>query len=269
MKRTFSFIASALIATTACRAGAAPMTFVVEDFPPFNLIENGVVSGPIPEIVTAVCVSMQEQCNFVTYPWRRAYWMAVEGLVDGIFVLQRLPEREPDFRFTDPVVRTAFSLFAQKDAHIEYSTPCSIRGHTIGVYGPSATSAAAEQLAKSSEDVNIVLEIDNLTVLRKLRGERYGKTGIAVLNRDVGRYLIQRCGMTGLVRIGDIKDVHYSIGLSRKKVSAEQTERFNLALRSSSVRNQVKAILEKYGMSAPDGVSVEKADHWYFGSSGC
>lgn len=250
-----SFFAGAAFADTNT---AGTMRFVVEDFPPFNVIENGAASGPMTEVVKAVCARLHTQCEFLVLPWRRAYRMAFEGMVDGIFVLQRLPERERDFFFTDPVVTTAIGLFALKDAQVRYSTPCSARNHTIGVYGPSATSAAAEQLALSSENVTLVMELDNLTVLRKLLHQRYGERALGALNRHVGNYLLAQHGIREIEWVGDIKELQYAIGLSRKKVSTEQAERFNQALRELIRQNHVKAILEKHGLHAPGTTSVPR-----------
>lgn len=248
---------------------ARPMRFVVEDFPPFNIIENGIPSGPMLEVVQEACARLRIECEFTVYPWRRAYRMAAEGLVDGIFVLQKLPEREQDFFFTVPVVQTAISLFALKGSPVRYSTPCSVRNYTIGVYGPSATSAAAEQLALSSENVTLVVEVDNLTVLRKLRHRRYGDHALGAINRDVGRYLLAQHGMPEIEWIGDIRSLQYAIGLSRKKVSAEQADLFNQALRELIRQNRVKAILEKYGLHAPEDIPPSRSAQWPFGITGC
>ena len=64
------------------------------EFPAFILDDNGKGAGPFPEVVRAVCDSMKIQCTLKVLPWRRAYAMAVTGVVDGIFVLARNPERE-------------------------------------------------------------------------------------------------------------------------------------------------------------------------------
>lgn len=229
-------------------APADPMTFTMEHFPPFNADEQGTAVGPLPDIVRATCTAMKIQCIFEIYPWRRAYRMVEEGKADGIFVLLRTPEREKDFYFSDPVIQTAYTLFANQSAKIAYSTPQDLNGYTLGVYGPSGTSITAEEIAKSAVDLRIVMEVDNPTVFRKLSGMRYGEKSVAVMNYDVGHYILKQEKISGIKAIGDIKRIDYTIGLSRKKVDEKQAEKFNAMLRTLIRNGTVKTIVEKYGM---------------------
>ncbi len=225
------------------------MNFVMESFPPFIVDDQAQGTGPFPEIVRAVCESMKIECALKLLPWRRAYAMAESGAVDGIFVLARTVEREKLFHFSDAVMQSSFVVFS-RDAAFTYARPQDLNGFTVATYGPSAVSQEMVLLSKSLSTVRLEMEVDNRLVLRKLRAGRYVEPAVAVMNKDVGLQIIAEEKLTGLLVAGEYKQVAYSIGLSRKKVSKEQAERFNAALRELVKQGVVKTIADKYGLKA-------------------
>lgn len=229
-------------------AAAEPMLFVMQVFPPFVMDERSESEGAFPEMVRAVCAIMKTDCRTEIYPWRRALRMAEEGDAHGILVIQKLPEREQRFHMTPPIVHSSYVVFAREESHIAYSSPHDLDGYTIGVYGPSATSQTADSIAKAVPTAKIVLEVDNATVLRKLSALRYGEKAVAVMNADVGKYLILSQGITGLAVAGEIRKIEYYIGLSRRRFSDRQAEQFNAALQELGKSGVIKAIASKYGL---------------------
>lgn len=257
--RCISWAALAGLLLAGSARAAESMIFVMQSFPPFVVDEKGSPHGPFPDLVRAVCASMKIECKQQIYPWRRALRMAEEGDADGILVIQRLPEREQAFYIIDPIVRSSYVVFAPERAPLKYAAPIDLEGYTVGVYGPSASSQTAEEIAKSAPTMRMVLEVDNATVLRKLSAQRYGEQGAAVMNHEVGKYLIKQDNITGLKVVGEIKKIEYCIGLSRKKLSGKQADRFHVALTELSRDGTLKAILEKYGMKPAfvHGISVK------------
>ena len=240
--------ATVLSAVLAGTVQAAPMTFVMEPFPPFVIDEKGDAAGPFPETVRAVCEALKTLCTLEIYPWRRAYLLAKQGMVDGIFVLLRTPEREKEFHFTDNVFQTSYAVFARQAEKLAYATPKDLSGYTVAVYGPSGTSKTTEDAVRQAAGVHMAIEVDNTTVLRKLAAGRYGEHAVAVVNQDVGLYLLKQEKIDGLKIVGSIKKVDYAIGLSRKRMSEEQADQFNAGLRELVRKGTVRTIAEKYGV---------------------
>lgn len=240
-------------------AQAESMTFVMQSFPPFVVDQKGHAEGPFPDVVRAVCASINISCKQQVYPWRRALRMAEEGDADGILVIQKLPEREKAFYLSEPIVRTSYAVFVHQNSTLSYSAPMDLEAYTVGVYGPSATSQAAEEIAKSAPAMSLVMEVSNLTVLRKLSALRYGERSAAVMNLDVGNYLLKQENIADIKVAGEIKKIEYFIGLSRKKVSGKQAEQFHAALHELTRNGTIKAIIEKYGMkpAASQGASAK------------
>ncbi len=245
-----------IIIVALCAAALPPaqadttMTFVMEPFPPFVGLDKGVPSGPFPDVVRAVCASIQIQCKFEALPWRRAYVMVEMGNLDGILLLVHTVEREKYFYFTEPVIQSSYALFTRHGTPLHYSAPKDLAGFTVAAYGPSGTSAAAEEIAKHAAGMRLEIEVDNHAVMRKLDAGRYPEPAAAVLNRDVGLAMMAQQKITTLKVAGEIRRVDYAIGLSRKKVAPELAERFTTALHELVKKGVVKAIAEKYGLKA-------------------
>ena len=246
MSRHFIFL-SALFLAWPGRAQAQPMTFVMENFPPFIVDDHGQGVGPYTDVVRAVCAAMQVQCTFKLLPWRRAYAMAQSGAVDGIFVIARNPEREQAFFFSDPVFQSSFAVFARRP-NFNYIQPQDLKGFTVATYGPSAVSKEMEALSKTVPNMHLEMEIDNPAVLRKLLAGRYPEPAAAVMNKEVGLHIIAREKLAGVRVAGEFKQIAYAIGLSRNKVNEEQAERFNRTLRELVKQGTIKTIADKYGL---------------------
>jgi polar amino acid transport system substrate-binding protein len=244
-------IALALFPPVMAQAQSQSMTFVMENFPPYIVDDHGRGAGPFPEVVRAVCDSMKIRCTLRLLPWRRAYAMAEMGSVDGIFVLGRTKERERIFHFSPPVFESSFAIISSNPA-FAYSGPQDLRGYTVATYGPSAVSKQMQELAKTVPNMRLMIEIDNPSVLRKLRAGRYGAAAVAVMNREVGLQLIAQENLTGLRLVANYMPISYGIGFSRKRVSEKQAGEFNQALGELTKRGTVKSIADKYGLKAAD-----------------
>lgn len=235
---------------SGAEAGPKPLVlkFATEPYPPFQYEEAGKPAGPLIEVLQAVCATAEFVCTAEMMPFRRSLKTTDAGILDGISIALRTPEREKSFFVTDDVVRTSFAFFTHAGSGFNYRTPQDLSNTTIGVYGPSGASTTASNLAKGS-NAQLEIELDNITVLRKLARGRYGVNGAALVNSDVAMALIKENGLEGLVNAGEAKSVDYAIGLSRNKVSAEQAELFNSKLRILKRNGVVKSILQKYGLT--------------------
>lgn len=241
-------MAGLLAAPPAIADEAVPMTFVMQSFPPFAFEQDGRIQGLFPELVLEVCKALNTRCKLAVYPWRRALSLAENGMVDGILVIQKLSQRESSFYLTEPVIHSSYGLYVSGNSDLQDFSEMQLRGYTIAAYGPSATSQAASDMLKSNSAAGLMMEIDNLTVLRKLAAQRYGAKGAAVVNVDVANDLIRQGKLPRVRLIGEIRQVEYRIGLSKRRVSAQQATRFGATLHRLMEDGTVKAIADKYEM---------------------
>lgn len=227
-----------------------PLTFVMQVFPPFNDLKAGQPVGVFPDILREVCAAMRTECKLEVYPWRRAYALAHGGMVDGILLLLKTPEREEVFHLGAPVIESAYVLYAQQHNPLRYTAPADLAGYTIGAYGPSGTSYAAGDLLRQIPGARLEVEMDNPTALRKLRLGRYGPKGAVFINQDLAQHLMRQEGDAGLKQVGEVQQVEYYIGLSRKKMPAQQAELFHATLRQLQRDGKVAAIAHRHGLKA-------------------
>ena len=156
MHRILSILLIWLLSNTA-PAGAAQWRFVPDDFPPFTYPADapasetaGVgVAGPFGEVVHAICARWQHQCTITLYPWQRAFRLAEQGQVDGIFTLPPSPQREQMFHISRMLVTSRYSVFAQAESSFVFNQPGDVAGRLVGVYGPSGTSYVLSERLKS------------------------------------------------------------------------------------------------------------------------
>ncbi len=65
-----------------------------EDYPPFEMRQQGELTGLHVEMVEAVAKSLALQVNWRSLPWKRALLMVETGQADAVTYISRTPERE-------------------------------------------------------------------------------------------------------------------------------------------------------------------------------
>jgi polar amino acid transport system substrate-binding protein len=247
-------LATLLVAIYACPLYAAEsLHFVAEPFPPFNYLENGEPSGPTVKIVREVCAHIKIECTFEIVPWRRAMLLAEQGKANGIFAIINTPERAKVFYFSEPIVETAYSLYALDTSKFTYHSDADLAGHTIGVYGPSGTSITLTEMVKPAPGAKIAVEVDVFTTLRVLSSGGYGEDGLVLSNRDVTDLAIKNTNIKNLRRVADARKIFYCIAFGKNNIDAQLFKRFDDALDKLLKDGTVKAILEKNNLKAPGG----------------
>lgn len=253
-----SGLASLVIGVLLTGLGAAlqaapepPLRFVTEPFPPYTYASQGKAAGPMVDVLQAACAQLKRACQIEVLPWRRALAMAERGEVDGIFTVSNTAERRQYFHVSVPVIDARYTLFAQAGEDFRLGADRQqLKGRTIGVYGPSGTAIALDELIAGVPDVGKHVEPDNITVLRKLAAGRYGHEGLALLNEAVALELIRSENLAGLQAAGTIKQFSYAFGLSRSRVTPEEARRFDAALHALCSSGRTAALLKPYALPA-------------------
>lgn len=227
--------------------------FVTEAFPPYTFMRAGQAAGPMVDVLQEVCIQLAWSCRIEVLPWRRALAMAERGQADGLFTLLDTPERRELFRPSSPVLDGRYTLFARAGQAFSYTGAASLAGRQIGVYGPSGSSISLRGLIDSlpsPDAAQLVLEPDNLTVLRKLVSGRYGEDGLAFMNESVALWLLRENGLNGLQAAGVAKQFSYSFGLSRQRIGEREFRRFNKALDELCRRGRTAELIRPYALPA-------------------
>jgi len=242
----FALLISVFLASA--NAQNTTLTFASQDNPPFNQDQDGHAIGPFADIIKLVCQRIQTDCVIETLPWRRVAAEVNQGRLSGQFPLVRYPEREQEFYLIGPVFYTYYAVYAGAGNTFQFHQAKDLEGYTIGVFGPSGTLKILERTTVGISPVKIEMEINNLTVLKKLSVGRYGPKGLGFINRDIAQYLISREHVANVHAVEEAQREGYYIGLSRKAVSADVAAKFTQALTAIKQSGEFAAILKKYGL---------------------
>ncbi len=87
---------------------------VTEEYPPYNFTENGKIVGISTEVVRAVLEEVGLEANIRSYPWPRAWRMALENENTMIYSISKVADRKDMFKWVGMVAPADNYLFALK-----------------------------------------------------------------------------------------------------------------------------------------------------------
>lgn len=94
------------------RADMAPLRILTEELPPYNMTQDGRVTGLSTEVVQAVQSEAGIAQPIQVMPWARAYNIALNEPNVLIYSISRTAQREPLFKWVGVVAPTQWFLFA-------------------------------------------------------------------------------------------------------------------------------------------------------------
>lgn len=171
------------------------------------------------------------------FPWERIYKLALEQPGYGVFVMARLPDREPLFKWVGPIGPDDWIMLARGDSKIALQSLEQARKYRIGAY---KGDAIAETLAKQGLKPLVVLrDQDNA---RKLVG---GQIDLWATGDPAGRYLARQEGVTGLKTVLRFHSAQLYLALN-KEVPDETVARLQAALDQLREEGVVEEIMGRY-----------------------
>ncbi|AMK10635.1 substrate-binding periplasmic protein [Pseudodesulfovibrio indicus] len=125
-----------LLAPSARPALAEPLpglTYLTEEYYPFNYTENGDLKGVSYELLRMVWEELGMPPKPVeVLPWARGYERVRFEKGTVLFSMARTPERERLFHWVGPIMAVRFVLIARKDRAIRLDSLDDLRGMTVG-----------------------------------------------------------------------------------------------------------------------------------------
>ena len=229
---------------------------VTEDFPPFQTLHNGSIQGPMYTIMKSICREAKLQCTFDLQAWKDTYKQAVDGEADVVFsILLEVPERAELFYLSPSIVNTSYSFFVTSRNPWKYGGVSTLTGMTVGAYGPSGTSIVAQEVAEKRiamgfDGFNLIIEPSIVSSYQHLITGKYGANGAVIVNKDVGLSLLKKHSIIGPKEAGEIKQITYGFGVSKKSKYKDLYPRMVDALRRMQLRGEVLDTLRLYNLKA-------------------
>jgi polar amino acid transport system substrate-binding protein len=169
MKKTvIGVFFSTILLTTI--ANAQQLIIYTEEFPPFNFIEKGKVTGVSAEVVNRVMKATGMEYTIKSLPWTQAYNLAQNEKNALIFSIGRNKNREHLFKWIGILTPTTYSAMALKSRKdIKISSLDNMKKFKIGTTIDDLVESwlfekgfSASELARSSGDNAALKNFKNL-----------------------------------------------------------------------------------------------------------
>jgi polar amino acid transport system substrate-binding protein len=232
-------------------AADGKLTFSTHNFPPFSYSKDGKIVGPFVDIIDAVCKEVRYQCTYELLPNRRSKLVLEDGTVNGNFPLGWNKERDTWLWFTIPLMKTVYGFFAHGGSQLKYNSLKDIEGLTIGVFGPSNTSASLTQIQKRmTSDGLKPIEIDmhpnaDGTGLKMVAAGRYP---LYYSNKELGLQVIADQKISNVKYVGTERELLYFAGFAKKHNNKQIIDDFNHAAIKLANQGVFAKLLERYGI---------------------
>lgn len=242
-----------LLAVLVCSAGERVLMVRGDgDFPPYEMIENGTLTGANTDIISAAARLAELEVTIQTVPWKRALAMVQGGHADAIIFADRTAERERFLHYDQRnIITDAFSygFFARSDQaallpwHGDLQT---LRGIRIGVNREYAYPPEFQQ-AKGLQ--RIVHDGGSAALLRALQNKRVDM--VLAGTQDFGRMAEQAGVAQQITLLQPVFDSRPSyIAFAKAKDTQAVRERFAAAMHKLRQSGEFRAIQQRYGIPA-------------------
>ena len=170
-------------------SGLASLTFITEEYPPYNYIDNQQLTGISIDLLEAIFAATEtplSRHDVRYYPWVRGYELALSQPNTVLFSTTRTPAREVNFHWVGPIDQDRVVLLAHRDAPIVVDSLAQAidRGLTVVVIREDIGAQAL--LEAGYPERLLVSAIDNRSALNMLTR---GRVELWAYSQDVAGWI--------------------------------------------------------------------------------
>lgn len=234
----------AMVLLLAATAAAGEVTFVFENTPPYEFMENGTLKGIDADMIKAVCAKLGLTPKFEETPWKRGMTEVKEGKVDAIFSLYRNDEREGFLYFPEKGLSVEKNiLVSKKGGDVKVAKMDDLNGKTVGVISEYSYGDAFDNYKGAVRDESANTEM----LLKKLENDRIP---VIVVNELIYNSLAKKLGLADKLEVQPfvVSTEAMYVGFSQAKGEAAKklTEDFSKAINELVASGEQKKIIDSY-----------------------
>lgn len=128
---------------------AAEFSICTSEYPPFEYMNKGKLTGTDVEKVRKIAAAMQMEANIFISPWKRCELMAEQGAVEAIMSLSQNKRREAFLHFSKPISQIRDVFFKRKTDSISWKELKDLSPYRIGVSGGYNYDSSFENARKN------------------------------------------------------------------------------------------------------------------------
>lgn len=218
---------------------ARDLTYITEQFPPYNYQEDGKLQGISVDLLEKVWEKMdanQKRSVIQLLPWKEGYQETLDENGTVLFSTARLSQREQLFKWAGPIGPIRNVLLAKKDRNVSITAPQDLKKYRIGAISDDSAVQMLQDIGVKKED--LVLENTSRSIIEMLQN---GSIDAWAYGDVAGIWLLARSGANS----SDF-EVAYEFG------QTDYYYAFNRGVPDSSVRSFQDAI---------DSIKMNKDDN--------
>lgn len=221
------------------------VTLACNPFPPSKIASNTALPGYDVELLRAAFASRKIELITPFYPWRRAYFLATTGQVDGLCTCSYLAEREEHFLYSHLIGHMRVAFYATSNHTLApLEQIADAQNMTIGVINGYNLEAIARDAGLDVMTVN-----SEATLLAMLLS---GRLDVALSYKAPMDFILHASGgkISGLGTIQSkviSNDPYYSCIARTIKNAASLIEELNIGLATIRENGLFDRIHAKYG----------------------
>ncbi|APX94408.1 hypothetical protein BWR19_16490 [Halomonas sp. 1513] len=171
------------------------LTFITEEYPPYNYRHDGRLEGVAIEVLEAifeVTVTPLDRNAVRYYPWARGYDLALSEPGTVLFSTTRTEQREPLFHWVGPIARDSVTLLARRDSGIRLDSLDDLASHDYRI-AVIREDIGAQRLTESGVSDDLLRPaISNLSALKMLE---HGRVDLWAYSQNVAFWLMEQHGI--------------------------------------------------------------------------
>lgn len=253
MLRKTAFLLAVLLAIGigTNQGRAAEITFVADEWLPFNGVPGSDKEGYFLDIVRAVFEPMGHRVTYIIRPWTRAVREVEKGAYDAL--LGPFITEAPGFIFPEEEVGfTTLSFFTRIDSTWTFTGLESLEEVRLGIIQDYEYRPWLQEFRKGHPESFVIVSGED-AIYRNLQLLIRGRIDAIPTNEQAFRYRAKRAGVLDLVRFAGHDNIDEGrkiyIAFSPKKPTSEIYARsLSKGIREMRRSGRLNKILAKYGL---------------------
>lgn len=175
-------------------ASLSSLTFITEEYPPYNYLDGDRIAGTSVELLQAMLAQMGtslDKREIRYYPWVRGYELALQRPNTVLFSTTRTPSRESRFHWVGPIAQDHVVLLARQGANIRVTSVDDAVKQGLSVAVIREDIGAQALIEAGYPDALVRPAMDNRSALHMLLHER---VDLWAYSTDVAQWIAEQAG---------------------------------------------------------------------------
>ncbi|WP_147822449.1 substrate-binding periplasmic protein [Salidesulfovibrio onnuriiensis] len=226
-------------------AGPDDLTYMTEQYPPFNYEEGGQLKGIAVDLLDAMLKKMgasKSAQDVSLLPWAQGYKRVQEEANTCLFSMTLTDARKPLFKWVGPVIATKISVFAKKGSGVSIGSAADLGKYKYGVIRDDIGQQLLEDAGVGKDKMDITSK--NEANIKKLNA---GRIDAWAYEESSAKYQLKMAGLNPAdYEVAYVLQEGTLNFAFNKSVSDDLLAQFQAALDALKADGTVQSIQDKY-----------------------